>query len=168
MPPSPTWGEGRSTRHRSRDAFRPSFASCFTLTENGGRREDRVPARTRGPSRRKLRERREDHRYRRNHTGLPCAVVYGLYALSPVNHPVCHRRRPRCAASSPTWRRTLGRQDHTISLVRDSAAPQSAHRVHRIPRSTFVTFAIAPLQSRRDDDIHNIDSVFRKTELFLG
>ena len=45
-----------------------------------------------GPSRRKNLRERENHRYRRIHSGLPCAVVYGLYALSPVNHPVCHRR----------------------------------------------------------------------------
>jgi hypothetical protein len=28
-----------------------------------------------------------------DHTGLPCAMVYGLYGLSSVNHSVCHRRQ---------------------------------------------------------------------------
>jgi hypothetical protein len=28
-----------------------------------------------------------------DHTGLPRAMVYGLYALSSVNHSVCHRRQ---------------------------------------------------------------------------
>jgi hypothetical protein len=32
---------------------------------------------------RKVAQRREDHRYRRNHTGLPCAVVYGLLRALP-------------------------------------------------------------------------------------
>jgi len=50
-----------------------------------------------------------------DHTGLPCAMVYGLYELSSVNHPVCHRRPRDAQASSRTWRRTLGRQDHTTS-----------------------------------------------------
>src|SRR5262249_15910080 len=138
MPPSPTWGEGRSTRHRSRDAFRPSFASCFTLTENGGRRGDRGPAPPRGPSRRKLRERPENHRDRRNHTGLPCAVVYGLYALSPVNHPVCHRRRPRCASivanlAPDLWgARTTRFRSSAKSAARQSAPSRPPHPASRV------------------------------------
>jgi hypothetical protein len=78
--------------HRSRGVFRPGFASCFRPRDL--RAQGRPGARcTHRPSREKIARKREDHRYRRNHTGLPCAVVYGLYVLSSVNHPVCHRRR---------------------------------------------------------------------------
>jgi hypothetical protein len=66
-------------------------------------------------------------------TGLPCAVVYGLYVLSSVNHPVCHRRRPRCEKHrKPTWRRTSGRQDHTTSPSANMPHVDRQARVHRI------------------------------------
>ena len=56
-------------------------------------------------------------------TGLPCAMVYGLYVISPVNHPVCHRRL--ALISRKAWRQTSGRQDHTTS---PSAKRPSANR----------------------------------------
>jgi hypothetical protein len=43
------------------------------------------------PRKDNLRERVNHGRVQAVTTGLPCAMVYGLYALSPVNHPVCHR-----------------------------------------------------------------------------
>jgi hypothetical protein len=46
----------------------------FSL-ERRGRREDQVPADTREPPREKGAREREDRRWRRNHAGLPCAVV---------------------------------------------------------------------------------------------
>ena len=82
-----------NSRYRPRGMRSPSFARRVTLFERRGRREDRVPTCTRGPSRKKVAQRREDHRYRRNHTGLPCAMVYGLYVLSPVTGLFCHRHR---------------------------------------------------------------------------
>src|SRR5579862_9334450 len=82
----------------SRRNSRPSLA-VVSPSNNGGRREDRVSACTRVPSREKTARKREDHRYRRNHTGLPCAVVYGLYVISSVNLADCHRP-PRCACAS--------------------------------------------------------------------
>ncbi len=109
----------------SRDGIRPSFCIVVPSSRTEGAGKAGWPLHP-GPSRRKDLRERENHRYGGDHTGLPCAVVYGLYALSSVNHPVCHRRRRDAQASSPTWRQTLGRQDHTISPSAKSAARQSA------------------------------------------
>jgi hypothetical protein len=65
------------------------------------------------PRKRYLRE-RVNHRYRRRHSGLPCAVVYGLYELSPVNlrlPPLSARCESIVANLAPAW----ARQDHTTS-----------------------------------------------------
>jgi hypothetical protein len=72
-------------------------------------------------------------------------VVYGLYVLSSVNHPVCHRRqrdaqgiiadlsaRPRGA------RTTRLRRPRKSPLVKYSAFASTAFR------TTFVTIAIRP------------------------
>ena len=97
-----------------------------------GRREGRVAAAPGAPAQKGFARARKP-RVQAVTTGPPCAVVYGLYALSPVNPSVCHRRPRDAQASSPAWRRTLGRQDHTIS---PSASMPHVHRhrsVHRIP-----------------------------------
>jgi len=86
----------------------------ITLSESRGSREGRVAAAPGAPAQRKFARAREPQ-VQTVTTGLPCAVVYGLYELSSVNHPVCHRRPRDAQASSRTWRRTLGRQDHTTS-----------------------------------------------------
>ena len=86
----------------------------ITLFESRGSREGRVAAAPGAPAQRKFARAREPQ-VQTVTTGLPCAVVYGLYELSSVNHPVCHRRPRDAQASSRTWRRTLGRQDHTTS-----------------------------------------------------
>jgi hypothetical protein len=133
---------GENMRSRSRGTFCPSYASTSPPQEKWvqGRPGGRC---TRG-SRAKigLRE-RENHRYRRRHSDLPRAAVYDLYALSSVNHPVCHRRRPRCARHL----RQLGARPwgaRTTRLRRPQRAPLVSQRVrvHRVP---FVTTAIRPL-----------------------
>jgi len=70
-----------TARHdkNSRGAFRPSYANRSAPRKDRGRREDRVPATHPRPPRAKKDARaRVDHRWRGNHAGLPCAVVYGL------------------------------------------------------------------------------------------
>jgi uncharacterized protein (DUF3084 family) len=63
-----------------------------------------------GPPRKRCLRERDDHRYRRRHSGLPCAVVYGLYALSPVNQRLPPSPHAHLAQSlAPAW----ARQDHT-------------------------------------------------------
>src|SRR6185312_15142970 len=86
----------------------------LTLLENRGRREDRVPAAPTAPAQKKLREARVDHRYRRIHSGLPCAMVYGLLRALPGEPACLPPSSARCdfrivANLAPAW----ARQDHT-------------------------------------------------------
>src|ERR1700756_2286857 len=67
-----------------RGAFRPSFASSITLSSTEGAGQTGWPLHPVPPRKKDLRE-RENHRYRRLHSGLPCAMVYNLYVLSSVN-----------------------------------------------------------------------------------
>ena len=61
-------------------------------------------------------------------------MVYGLYALSPVNHPVCHRHR-RDAASHrrQLGAKALGRQNHTTSPSANLATRRANDSVSRHP-----------------------------------
>src|SRR6185437_3798479 len=56
------------------------------------------------PTRKKLREERVDHRYRRIHSGLPCAMVYGLLRAL-LGEPAC---LPPSPARCVKHRRQLG------------------------------------------------------------
>jgi len=73
-----------AARSHSRGAFRPSYSINFTFQNAEGAGKTGWPLHP-GPPRKKLREERVNHRYRRYHTGLPCAVVYGLYVISSVS-----------------------------------------------------------------------------------
>jgi hypothetical protein len=65
---------------------------------------------------------------------FPAQWFYGLYALSPVNHPVCHRRpREACQLRLDLSARFLGRQDHTISPYASPPLVERHLYVHRIP-----------------------------------
>ncbi len=80
------------TSFRSRGVFSPEL--CIVVvppwkSEGAGRAGWPLHP---GAPREKVAREREDHRYRRDHTGPPCAVVYGLYVLSSVNLADCHRR----------------------------------------------------------------------------
>jgi hypothetical protein len=107
---------------------------------------------------------RVDHRYRRNHAGLPCAMVYGLLRALPGEPACCHRRLRKGAGLledlAPAW----ARQDHTTWPSAKRAARQSALRVHRIPPRVRDD-ASAPLAGTGRVD-HTPDSTFWKTELF--
>jgi hypothetical protein len=107
---------------------------------------------------------RVDHRYRRNHAGLPCAMVYGLLRALPGEPACCHRRLRKGAGLledlAPAW----ARQDHTTSPSAKRAARQSALRVHRIPPRVRDD-ASAPLAGTGPVD-HTPNSTFCKTELF--
>ncbi len=114
--------------HPSRGAFRPSYVRHFALIEKR-RAQGRPGARcTREPSREKIARKREDHRYRRNHTGLPCAVVYGLYVISSVNLADCHRP-PRCACASSALAPAFGAPG-----PHDFARPPRVPLVSQLPR----------------------------------
>ena len=97
----------------------PEFCITMTLIENRGRREDRMAAAPGAPAQKEFARAREPQ-VQTVATGLPCAVVYGLYALSSVNHPVCHRHQRDAPASSRTWRRGLGAPGPHDFAVRES------------------------------------------------
>jgi hypothetical protein len=76
--------DGEDIGLRPRDDFPPSFANYSP--SKSARAQGRPGGRcTRGPRARKIARRARDHRHRRRHSDLPCAMVYGLYALSSVN-----------------------------------------------------------------------------------
>jgi hypothetical protein len=97
-----------------------------------GRAQGRPGGRcTRGPRAKKLREAREPQ-VQAVTTGLPCAVVYGLYALSPVNQrlpPSSAQCASIVANLAPAW----ARQDHTTSPSASTLLVSQRMRVHRIP-----------------------------------
>jgi hypothetical protein len=106
-----------------------------------GRPGDRC---TRGPRARKIARRARDHRYRRKHSGLPCAVVYGLLRALPGETRLCCHRRRRDAKHHHqlgTCIRAPGPHDFAVRL---RVARLQHIRVHRIPASRFVTIAIRP------------------------
>src|SRR5690348_5887299 len=76
-------------------------------------------------------------------SGIPCAMGYGLYVISPGTGLFCprHPRDHRLANLTPA----SGRQDHTISPSAPVAFVARARSVHRIPASRVVTIAIRPL-----------------------
>jgi hypothetical protein len=148
---------------------RPSFCLSRPL-QMRGRREDRVPAGTRGPSREIVAQEREDHRWRRR-TLRPSLRewFYGLYVISSVSQcsfATVASRRPLETAQNLTP--ASGRQDHTISPSAFAPLVSQRIRVHRIPHSTLVTFAIAPLQSRRDEGTIALICVSGKQNYFCG
>jgi hypothetical protein len=131
----------------SRHVSHPSFTLDYPLKMQRaqGRPGDRC---TRGPRARKIARRARDHRCGRHHSGLPCAMGYGLYALSSVNHPVCHRR-PRDALPH---HRELERQISGAPGPHDFAVRLCVVRRPTHPRPpqsrlTFVTTAKRPSAS---------------------
>jgi len=126
-----------------RGGIRPSFASSRPPSNAEGAGKAGWPLHPGLPRKEEFARAREPQ-VQAVTTGLPCAVAYGLYALSSVNHSVCHRRQRDANASSPTWRQPLGRQDHTTSPYAKAAARQSAPSRPPQPRLTFVTTAIRP------------------------
>ena len=96
--------------HRSRGAKRPSFA--LALPSRDGRARGMPGAgRTHGPPAEKKQAAVTTGQPR--HPGIPRAMVYGLYVLSPGTGLVCprHRRIITTGLASAS-----GGQDHTISL----------------------------------------------------
>jgi len=69
--------KGEDTSPYSRGAFRPSLVSHIALSKVRGRKEGRVAAAPGALAQKKLRK-RESTGTGGDHTGLPCAMVYGL------------------------------------------------------------------------------------------
>jgi hypothetical protein len=103
-------------------------------SEDRGRREDRVPT---APMVRVQQKARGRTTGTGGSSGLPCAMVYGLYVISPVTMLGCHRRLarhlPRDLAPASE------RQDHTISPSAAMPLVVSASPASIASRPTFVT-----------------------------
>ena len=140
---------GENMRPHPRGAFRPSFAFIITLLEVRGRREGRVAAAP-GALAQKITAQARKPQVQAVTTGLPCAMVHGLYALSSVNLVVCHRPRRDAKHHRQVSAGPLGRQDHTISLVRLRGARQQPRPRPPLPASRLVTTANRPSVTRRD------------------
>jgi hypothetical protein len=137
------------TAPHPRGAIRPSFAHCLAPPKIEGAGKAGWPLHP-GPCAKGICASARTTGTGGDHTGLPCAVVYGLYVISSVNLAVCHRRlREACEL----------RLDLSASLW--GARTTRFHRPHRRRtsdgtfastafRTTFVTTRNAPLQSERN------------------
>jgi hypothetical protein len=139
---------------RSRGAFCPSYAKNLDPPEIGGRRKGRVPARTRGPSREKIRAKARSPQVAAENTpAFPAQWFYGLYALSSASQcliATIAARRPLEPARGLTP--ASGRRDHTISPSASAPLVSQHIRGPPHPRPAFVTIAIAPLRLGRDGE----------------
>jgi hypothetical protein len=77
-------------------------------------------------------------------TGLPCAVGYGLYALSSVNHPVCHRHRHDALGIVANLAPDLGAPGPHDFAVRKGRRSSVSAFASTAFRSTFRDDAYAP------------------------
>jgi hypothetical protein len=112
-----------------------------------------------GPPRKRIARKRVDHRYRRRHSGLPCAVVYGLFrALLGEPMLVCHRRLASAFGANARLSASVGAPGPHDFAVRECAARQSARFPSTAFRSTFVTTRTPLVGTERSD--HTIDSRF--------
>ena len=110
-----------------------------TLKNERGRREDRVPARTRGPRAAKVARGRTTGGA--GSSGLPCAMVLRLIRDLPGDRALLP---PSSVDHSTTLAPASGRQDHTISPSAPAPLVLRRQNVHRIPLPTSVTIAIRP------------------------
>ena len=131
-----------TTSSLSRDEFRPSFAS-FIPSENRGCREGRVAAAPGAPAQKKLARARKPQVQADTLRPSPRSGLRLIRALpgEPAFATVVgamrkHRRQLSACIGAP------GPHDFAVRV--DAARPQHL-RVHRMPASRVVTFAIRPL-----------------------
>ena len=135
-----------------------------------GRREDRVPAWHPWALARKIAQRaRSPQVWRRTLRPSLRGWFYGLLRdlLGEPMH-VCHRRLAHPLEPARNLTPASGRRDHTASPSASVPLVSQRIHVHRIPRPTFVTFAIAPLQSRRDEENIALILDFEKPKYFCN
>ena len=119
------------TPSRSRGGFRPSFASCVALENAEGAGKAGWPLHP-GPRAKEICASARTTGTGGDHTGLPRAMVYGLYVFSPVNRrlpPSPSRSSQLCYDLAPAW----ARQDHTTSPSANVPYVYRHIPVHRIP-----------------------------------
>jgi hypothetical protein len=130
-------GPRNDCRHASTSSRRIPPELCFNHhpLQVRGRREDRVAAAPGALAQEKIARARKP-RVQAVTTGLPCAVVYGLYALSSVNHPVCHRHRRDAIRIVANLAPDLGAPGPHDFAVRLRGARQQPHKRPPPPRLT--------------------------------
>ncbi len=157
------------TTCRSRRATRARVLHLLVPVDNRGRREGRVSAAPMAPCAADAQRNAHgsNHRYSRVHSGLPCAVVYGLLRALPGEPDfvvtVIRAMRLRIFRDLAP---ALGRQDHTTSPSTKEPFVFRLPRVHRIPHSTSVTTRTS-LLPRRNARRMRLIWVKRKAIYFL-
>ena len=156
-----------------RGSLRPSFALVASPSNERGRREDRVPAGTRGPlCEIVVNKIAQQHTGEAQHTAFPAQWFYGLCRALPGERctiaPVALRMADACARSGNphhrnAWRTDPGRQDHTILPYADHTGRVREGFTHGCPPCEAVRADVTNVHRRparvRDD---------RDTPLFLG
>ena len=137
----------RDKRPHSRGAIRPSYWLCKTLSIREGAGKAGWPHAPGAPAQKKFARAREPQ-VQAVTTGLPCAVGYGLYELSSVNHPVCHRRPRDAQGIIANLAPDLGAPGPHDFAVRKVAARQSAPPRPPHPRLTCRDDRDTPLRER--------------------
>ena len=115
---------------RSRGWIHPSFACNFLAPLIRGRGEAGRPMRPIAACAMVVVERTRVSQVTPESPGIPRAMVYGVYVLSPA---IWSCLSPSPAPLSANLTPTLRRQDHTTLPSASSALVRSAIRVHRIP-----------------------------------
>ena len=104
-------------------------------------------------------------RFSRN-TGIPCAMGYGLYAVSSVRRAFWPPSPARSSLASLIP--ASGDRDNTTSPSASNALVCRAQCVHRIPPPTFVTIAKRPSWMERDGWRQPYIYEKRKKNIFAG
>ena len=130
------------TVSRSRGALRPSFASHFPYPPTRGRGDAGRPMRPIAACAMVMVERTRVSQVTPESPGIPRAMVYGLYVLSPAIR-IC--LSPSSALAGANLTPTLRRQDHTISPSAFKRPRQERHPRPPHPRPALVTLRNAPL-----------------------
>jgi len=147
------------TAPHPRGAFRPSFAHCLAPPKIEGAGKAGWPLHP-GPCAKGICASARTTGTGGDHTGLPCAMVYGLYVISSVNLAVCHRP-PRRACASSALAPAFGAPGPHDFAVRERAARLTApsRPPHSAPRSWR---RVTPLSSAAE--CRELNHNFRKYE----
>ena len=141
----------------SRGALRPSYASASPSSRTEGAGKAGWPHAPGAPAQKKFARAREPQVQAVITPAFPAQWFYGLYELSSVNHPVCHRRPRDAQGIIANLAPDLGAPGPHDFAVRKVAARQSAPPRPPHPRLTCRDDRDTPLRARRDaDTIHLI------------
>jgi hypothetical protein len=134
---------GRARLHLPATDFRPSEPKLCPSRDRG-RRESRVPNRTRGPvCKNKKAHKRSHHRFVRINRLSPRDGFNGFLRALPGDRALLPPS-PRNAKHCRELTTASGCQDDTTSPSASRRLVFAPHCVHRIPRPTFVTTAKRP------------------------